>query len=170
MILKIFMSINKTESEGWVYLHPNSWAIATNDSKNHAEMYQKNATNHFITLSYVIPYYVSIKLAYAKHSWIYFSFILCDQHSIPADTYLFHVNWGNTNIMSSMFKVNNENTRTTPNRQNTKIMNEICSKLTIQIPQRPHWRHSGVFIVNTEQISHIVLMMLLLILNECRLD
>ena len=35
-------------------------------------------------------------------------------------------------------------------------MCEICSSLTIKIPERHHWRHSGVFIVNFEQISHNV--------------
>ena len=38
-----------------------------------------------------------------------------------------------------MFKVNNRNTRT---------RYEICSKLTIKIPERRHWRRSIVFIVN----------------------
>ena len=43
------------------------------------------------------------------------------------------------------------------NNGNTKIPCEICSKLTIKTPERGHWRHFGVFIVNFEQISHIVL-------------
>ena len=51
-----------------------------------------------------------------------------------------------------LFKVNNENTRT---------MLEICSKLTIKIPERRYWRCSG-FIVKFEQISHIVLVFPLL--------
>ena len=42
---------------------------------------------------------------------------------------------------------------------------EICSKLTIKIPERPHWRHSGIFIVNFEHISHLVLVFLLLTLS-----
>ena len=46
-----------------------------------------------------------------------------------------------------MFKVNDRNTRTRC---------EICSKLTIKTPERRHWRHSGVFIVNFEHISHLV--------------
>ena len=54
-----------------------------------------------------------------------------------------------------LFKVNNRLTRT---------LFEICSKLTIKIPERLHWRLSGVFIVNFEDISHIVLVFLLLIL------
>ena len=39
-----------------------------------------------------------------------------------------------------------------------------CSKLTIETVQR-HWRRSGVFIVNFEHISHLVLLFLLLTLN-----
>ena len=40
---------------------------------------------------------------------------------------------------------------------NTKVMCEICSKLTITTPERRHWRNSGVFIASFEHISHIVL-------------
>ena len=47
-----------------------------------------------------------------------------------------------------MFKVNNRNTRPRC---------EICSKLTIKTPKRYHWGRSSVFIVNFEQISHLVL-------------
>ena len=43
-----------------------------------------------------------------------------------------------------LLKVNNRNTRRTRN---------ICSKLTIKTSERPHWRRSGVFIVNFEHIS-----------------
>ena len=39
------------------------------------------------------------------------------------------------------------------------------SKLTIEIPERRHWRRSGVFIVNFEHISHFVLVCILLTLN-----
>ena len=34
---------------------------------------------------------------------------------------------------------------------------KICSKLTIKTPERRQWRCSGVFIVNFEHISHLVL-------------
>ena len=51
-----------------------------------------------------------------------------------------------------MFKVNNGNS-------------EICSKLTIKIPERRR-RRSGVFIVNFEHISHFVLVFLLLTLSR----
>ena len=54
-----------------------------------------------------------------------------------------------------LLKVNNRNARTRC---------EICSKLTIRTPERYHCR-SGVFIVNFEQISHLVLVFLLLTLN-----
>ena len=47
-----------------------------------------------------------------------------------------------------MFKVNNGNTRTRC---------KICSKLTIKTQQRRQWRRSGVFIVNFEHISDLVL-------------
>ena len=44
-----------------------------------------------------------------------------------------------------MFKVNNKNTRTRC---------EICSKLTIKIPEQ-QWHRFDVFIVNFEHISQI---------------
>ena len=47
-----------------------------------------------------------------------------------------------------MLKVNNRNTRTRC---------EICSELTIKTPEQRHWHRSGVFIVNFEYISHLVL-------------
>ena len=56
-----------------------------------------------------------------------------------------------------LLKVNNRNTRTRC---------EICSKLTINTPERRHWRRFGVFIVNFEHISHLVLVFLLLTLNK----
>ena len=52
-----------------------------------------------------------------------------------------------------MFKVNNRNTRTGC---------EICSKLTIKIPEQRQWCRSGIFIVNFERTSHLVLVFLLL--------
>ena len=55
------------------------------------------------------------------------------------------------------FKVNNRNIRTRC---------EICSKLTIKIPERRQWRRSGIFIVNFEHISQLVLVFLLLNLSR----
>ena len=46
-----------------------------------------------------------------------------------------------------MIQVNNRNTRTRC---------EICSKLTIKIPERRDWRRSGIFIFNFVHISHLV--------------
>ena len=37
-------------------------------------------------------------------------------------------------------------------------MCEICSKSTLKTPELRHWRRFGVFIVNFEQISRVVLM------------
>ena len=56
-----------------------------------------------------------------------------------------------------MFKVNNRNTT-------TKC--EIRSKLTIKTTERRYWRRSGVFIVNFEHISQLVLVVLLLTLSR----
>ena len=56
-----------------------------------------------------------------------------------------------------LFKVSNTYTRTRC---------EICSKLTMKIPERRHWRRSGIFIVNFEHISHLALMFLLLTLSR----
>ena len=51
------------------------------------------------------------------------------------------------------------------NNKNIRAMCEICSKLTIKIPERRKWRCSGIFIINFEHISHPVLVLLLLTLN-----
>ena len=48
---------------------------------------------------------------------------------------------------------------------NTKTKCEICSDLTIKTPERCDWYHSGIFVVNFEHISHLVLVFLLLTLN-----
>ena len=55
-----------------------------------------------------------------------------------------------------LLKVNNRNTRTRC---------EICWKSTIKTLERRQWRCSGVFIVNFEHVSHLVLLFLLLTLN-----
>ena len=52
------------------------------------------------------------------------------------------------------------------NNRNTRVRCEICSKLTINTPERRQWRRSGVFIVNFEHISHLVLVFLLLTLSR----
>ena len=56
-----------------------------------------------------------------------------------------------------MFKVDNRNTRKRC---------DICSKLTIKTSEQHHWHPSGVFIVNFEHISHLVLGFLLLTLSK----
>ena len=52
------------------------------------------------------------------------------------------------------------------NNRNTRARCEIYSKLTIKTPERRHWRRSGVFIVNFEHISELVLVFLLLTLSR----
>ena len=51
------------------------------------------------------------------------------------------------------------------NTRNTRTRLEICSKLTIRIPERRHWRRSSVFIVNFEHILHLFLVFLWLTFN-----
>ena len=60
-----------------------------------------------------------------------------------------------------LFKVSNTHTRK---------MCEICSELTIKTPEWRQWRRSSVFIVNFEQISHVVMVFPLLYwTSKCRL-
>ena len=51
--------------------------------------------------------------------------------------------------------------------ENTRTRCEICSKFPIKTPERHQWCRSGVFIVNFEHISHLVLLFLLLTCNTC---
>ena len=51
------------------------------------------------------------------------------------------------------------------NKRNTRARCEICSKLTIKMPERLQWRRSGIFIVNSEHISHFVVVFLFLALK-----
>ena len=53
-----------------------------------------------------------------------------------------------------LFKFNNRNTRKSC---------EICLKLKVE---KPHWRRSGVFIVNFEHILHLFVVFLLLNLGK----
>ena len=51
------------------------------------------------------------------------------------------------------------------NSRNARSRCEICSELTINTPERRHWRRSPVFIVNFEHISHPAVVFLLLTSN-----
>ena len=51
------------------------------------------------------------------------------------------------------------------NNGNNRARCEICSKLTIKIPERRQWCRSGIFLVNFEHDSHLVLVFLLLTLS-----
>ena len=55
-----------------------------------------------------------------------------------------------------LLKVSNRNNRTRC---------EVCSKLTIETPERHLWLRSGVFIVNFKHISHLALVFMLLTLS-----
>ena len=47
----------------------------------------------------------------------------------------------------------------------TRTTREVSSELTVKTLERRQWRRSGVFTVNFEHISHLVLVILLLTLN-----
>ena len=68
---------------------------------------------------------------------------LCFSETLPAYIYLFKINY-----------------------ENTKTMCGICSKLAIKKLGWRHWRRSYVFIIIFEQISHNVMVFLLLSLNK----
>ena len=61
------------------------------------------------------------------------------------------------------FEIPNRHLLFKVNIWNTRNMCKICSKFTINTPER---RRSGIFIVSFEQISEIVLMFPLLTLNK----
>ena len=110
---------------------------------------------------WLLAYFISIfrfsrflNGSYFKHIEIYrdqvenalnflFSKYFSPFHTCPADNYL--------------FKFNNRSTRT---------RREICPKLTVKTLEWRHWHHSGVFIINFENISHLVLGFLSLTLNR----
>ena len=104
-------------------------------------------------LSYQLKTFSRLKQWIAK-SWyiIYFDWTVFFSFSTIYPPYLILNPAGNY-----MLKVNNRDTR--------KIC-EICSKLTIKTPERCHCRCSGVFIVNFQHISHLVLVFLLLTLRR----
>ena len=52
------------------------------------------------------------------------------------------------------------------NKRNTRTRCEICSALTIKTSERLHSRSSGLFIVNFEHISHLVLLFFLFTLSR----
>ena len=54
----------------------------------------------------------------------------------------------------------------TVNNRNAKTRCGICSKLTIKTPERRNWNRPGVFIVDSEHISHLALLFLLLTLSR----
>ena len=52
------------------------------------------------------------------------------------------------------------------NNRNTRKRWEMCSKLTIKIPERRQWRRSRIIFINFKHISDLVLVFLLLTLGR----
>ena len=55
--------------------------------------------------------------------------------------------------------------RLKPNNRNTRTRCKMYSKLMTETAEPRHWRRSGVIFVKFEQISHVVLVFLMLTLN-----
>ena len=72
-------------------------------------------------------------------------------------SYDYVVLYSSSPAIQYMVKINNRNTRTTC---------EAYSKWTIKTWRRHHWLCSGVFIVNFEHISHLILLSFFLTLNR----
>ena len=98
---------------------------------------------------------------FSRNSYAFIRFwltVICSKKSyryhLTSIIFIYHDTFPPDN---SIFKLNNRNT-------GTKC--DICSKLTIKTPDRCQWCRSGVFIVNFEHISHLVLVFLLLNLGR----
>ena len=82
---------------------------------------------------------------------------------------LFYKYWSFSNLFKPLstflysyvrFKFHKFNLNPAANYRNRRKRHEICSKLTIKIPERHHWHRSGIFIVNSKHISHLTLVFL----------
>ena len=109
--------------------------------KTHLVRYFRQPTNSLIGLHQCQRYSQYLSKPIFSYMQVFIPDMLCTT-DIPAGNY--------------MSKVNNRNSRTRC---------EICSKLKIKTPERRQW-HSGVFIVNFEHISLLVLVFLLLTLSR----
>ena len=79
---------------------------------------------------------------------------------------MFILNWATYTVILESSYIPAANYMSKVNNRNTRTRCEICSKLTIKIPERRHWRRSGIFIVNFEYILRFVLVFLLLTLSR----
>ena len=91
---------------------------------------------------------ILIKSVHSLPLWVPTSFLIT---SFPIHS--------STNVPANIYllRVNNWNIRT---------RYEIGSNSTIKKPERGHWPHFGVFVVNFEHILHLFLMFLMLTLNK----
>ena len=115
--------------------------------------------------SVILHQYVHvIALADPFSFWDYHHvFVSLDRINVEINTAILVINSNNFSKQKAhltgnyLLKVNNINTGTRW---------EICSKLTINTPERRHRHLSDVFIVNFEHISHLVLVLILLTLSR----
>ena len=104
------------------------------------------------SLSPISPFYFSSRV----HLELYMAWFLKFLFAIFSSLFLFFCD-SSYSTRNYMFKVNNRNTR---------ARCEICSKLTNKTQERRHWCRSSFFIVNSEHISNLALVFLLLFLSR----
>ena len=68
--------------------------------------------------------------------------------------------------ISNTYLVGNYMSKVNKKKKQNRIRREICSKLTLETPERWDSCRSDVFIVNFKHISHLVLVFLLLTLSR----
>ena len=103
--------------------------------------------------------YCEVKRFWVSHTIHTKLAIKCSKSTVKMPAYGCWISWKLTKTLSHyyfptnnyLFKVTNKNNRT---------WCKICSKLTIKTSERRQRRRSGVFIVNSDYISHHVLVYL----------
>ena len=91
---------------------------------------RKASTEFLIFFLCLFVAHTLIQMKFVFTTWLSLWFMQWASIFTPTDIYLFTVK-----------------------NRNIRKMSEICSKLTIKILERYHWRRSGVSIVNYEHIS-----------------
>ena len=128
-----------------IYLNTLCWYKATKTSS----IFLTNVEIFFTCHFFLIKPYSRYKFSTSSFCPLLHTILVKEQTQRKTSTHY------PANIYS--FKVNNRNTRQRC---------EICSKLTTKTSERHHWRRSGVFIVNSDHISHLFLLFLMLTLSK----
>ena len=163
-VFSTFFKLHKwyqiAQSKTYIQGKRQDFAIKLKKEKNR----RKNEKNHYrrnlcILKEFLLLFYIkpdkSLENAVNRSKLYRWNFLL--QYFFCCYFVIFQLNINNFRVLHNLpAQSNNSNTRTRC---------EICSKLKIKIPERRQWRRSGIFIVNFEHISYLVLVFPLLTLN-----